>query len=182
MGVHRGRPSYEQLNECQWVLGILRQRQVAKSQIVRENMIEYLIDLLQDAIDFSFPAAKGAHFVLINRIIEGLASWEDLASVQKIRERYSKSNHNQNQSSMHHQNQNITHNHVSDNRFDRKRELKPVPCFKFNKRLGCTESRDHIHGNLLLKHSCQLCHQLSGNFENHSKINCPRNVHNVKNM
>ena len=117
VGIHRAKPSYDQLDECQWLLGFLRQRQVSRDPVVRENMVEYLVDLLQDAVDYSWPVAKGAHFVLIHRIIDGLASWEDLASVQKIRERFSKphSQHSQN-----------FQNHVSDNRFSKKKEPKPV--------------------------------------------------------
>ena len=96
VGTHRGKPTYEQLDECQWLLGFLRQRQVAKSMSIKENMIEYLIDLLQDAVDFSWPAAKGAHFVVNHRIINGLASWDDLSSVKKFRERFVKSTNSTN--------------------------------------------------------------------------------------
>ena len=53
VGTHRRKPTYDELDECQWLLGFLRQRQIAKSSVVRENMIEYLIDVLQDVVDFS---------------------------------------------------------------------------------------------------------------------------------
>ena len=117
--------------------------------------------MLQDAVDFSFPVAKGAHFVLTHRIVDGLVSWEDLESVQKIRERYAKS----------------TSNGGKDEKFDKKK-LKPVPCFKFNRKAGCSEPHDHAYQHLLLKHCCQLCHQITGNFINHARQNCPRNFQN----
>ena len=140
------------------VVGLfLRQRQIEKDEIIKENMLEYLIELLQDALDHSWAAAKGAHFVLINRIIDGLASWSDLNSVQKIRERYAKNPSNQAN--------------------DRQRTLKNVPFFKFNRRGGCHEQNDHVHQQLLLKHSCQTCFQVSGRFEDHSKFKCPRQIH-----
>ena len=146
-----------------------------KNSVVRENMIEYLVDLLQDAVDYSWPVTKGAHFVLVHRIIDGLASWENLQSVQKIRERFSKPNTNFSQ--------NYSHVHASDSKFDKKQEPKPVPCYKFNKRSGCSELQDHVHANLLLRHVCQTCHQATGAFEKHTKMSCPRNAQlSSKNM
>ena len=162
VGIDRRKPTYDQLDECQWVLGFLRQRQIAKSSIVKENMIEYLIDVLQDAVDFSFPVAKGAHFVLTHRMIDGLVSWEDLDSVQKIRERYAKSTTAGNK----------------QQKVDTKK-LKPVPCFRYNRKSGCSESHDHAYQHLLLKHSCQSCYQNTGNFISHARQNCPRNLHHT---
>ena len=169
VGTHRRKPTYDDLDECQWLLGFLRQRQIAKSSVVRENMIEYLIDLLQDAVDFSWPAAKGAHFVVTHRIIDGLATWENLDSVQKIRERFAKSNGNQSG------NGNVGNTHKQG-----PAKLKHVPCFKYNRKGGCTESGDHVYNHLLLKHACQVCYQITGNFENHAQKSCPRNLHQNK--
>ena len=53
LGRNRRRPTYEQLNECAWLLGFLRQRQIEKIEIMKENMLEYLVELLQDALDHS---------------------------------------------------------------------------------------------------------------------------------
>ena len=72
-------------------LGFLKQRQKETDYEVRENMIEYAIELLQDTVDFSWQVAKGAHFVLVHRIGDGSASWKDLDSVNKMRSRYSHS-------------------------------------------------------------------------------------------
>ena len=53
LGPNRRRPTYEQRNECAWLLGFLRQRQIEKIEIMKENMLEYLVELLQDALDHS---------------------------------------------------------------------------------------------------------------------------------
>ena len=121
-------------------------------------MIVYLADLLQDAVDFGWQAAKGAHFVLVHRMIDGMVDWNDLNAVQKIRERYAKN----------------TKEKISHSKFERKKQLRHVPCFKFNRKGGCSENQDHIHQNLLLKHACQTCHQITGKFEEHARQNCPR--------
>ena len=114
-------------------------------------MIEYVIELLQDAVDFTWPAAKGSHFVLVHRIADGIASYSDLESVNKVRERFARGAQNQ----------------ASTN------QLKPVPCFKFNKN-GCSETSDHPHQHLLLKHMCQHCFNTNKQVETHSKRNCPK--------
>ena len=90
MGVRGLKPTYEQLNELAWMLGFLRQRQIEKDETIKENMIEYLIELLQESLDFGWPAAKGAHHVLVHSIIDRLTSWADLESVKKIRERFAR--------------------------------------------------------------------------------------------
>ena len=118
-------------------------------------MISYVTELLQDAIDFSWPAAKGAHFVLVHRIADGQASYADLNSVHQVRERYTKNGNNSSQAT----------------------DLRPVPCFKFNKN-GCSESKDHPHNNLLLRHICQNCFFNHSQSENHSKKHCPRQQRN----
>ena len=83
VGPQRTKPTYERLNECQWFLGFLKDRQAQKDPNKRENMIAYCVDLMQDAVDFGWQSAKGAHFVLVNRLIEGSADWADLDGVQK---------------------------------------------------------------------------------------------------
>ena len=147
--------------ECQWLLGFLRQHQVEKDELVKKNMLEYLVELLQDAVDISWHAAKGAHYIVVNRIIEGLATRKDLDSVQKIRERNVKTT-------------NVSQNSTKTNRTC----LRQVPCFKYNKRGGCGENQDHIFKDMLLRHACQLCHQITGKFEDHARKNCPRNYQN----
>ena len=142
------------------MLGFLRQRQIEKDEAIRENIIEYLIELLQDGLDFGWPAAKGAHHVLVHSIIDGLTSWADLDSVQKIRERFARTPNTQ---------------------VEKSRQLKPAPCFKFNRRTGCHESREHVHQHLLLKHCCQLCFQTNGKWEDHPKFKCPRQATNHTN-
>ena len=64
----RRRPTYEQLTLPQWLLGFLRIRQEEEDPKVKENMIEYLTELTQNACDYSWDAAKGVHSVLLHRM------------------------------------------------------------------------------------------------------------------
>ena len=120
VGIHRRWPSYDQLDECSWMLGFLRQYHVQKDASVQKNMLLYLVELLQDAVDFGWNSAKGAHFVLVNSMVDGLIQWKDLEGVQKLRERFCKSLSNPSS-------QNYT-------KFDKSKNLRQLPCFKFNKK------------------------------------------------
>ena len=165
MGVHRKQPSYEQLDECSWMLGFLRQFLAEKDPTCKSNMIEYLVELLQDAVDNGWQAAKGAHFVLVNRILDGHASWKNIDQIHKIREHYAKN----------------PHYVSSDQKMGKNKVLRHVPCFKYNKKSGCNEQNDHLYKDMLLKHACQLCHQLTGKFESHPRKECPRGFQNSQN-
>ena len=50
---------------------------------------------------------------------------------------------------------------------------------KFNKKGVVMKVRD-ISANVILKHTCPLCHQISSKFQDHSLINCLRSVHNLQ--
>ena len=109
--------------ECQWFLGFLRQFQAETDLNVRENMFRNWV---------RYRALTGccrfwvAHFVLVHRLADGLASWQDLDSVNRVRERYS---------------------HIPSEPNKRKSERdnaagkvwREVACFKYNKN-QCTES------------------------------------------
>ena len=56
--------------------------------LVRENMSEYLAELLQDVCDYSWEAAKGAHSVLLHRMTDGVVNWSSLKEISKIRKKY----------------------------------------------------------------------------------------------
>ena len=110
---------------------------------------------------FLLASCQGGTLCLVHRLIDGLASWDNLESVQKIRERYSKS----------------TQNNQNSQSKQEKRQARP--CFRYNKRSGCSEHQDHMYKNLLLKHACQLCYEITGLFEKHARFACPRNTQNV---
>ena len=97
-------------------------------------MNEYLTELAQDASDFSYEAAKGAHSVLLPRMGDGVVEWGNLNEVKKIRTRYAETNSAQSLP-------------------DKNRSLKVVSCIEFNKST-CNRQSDHDWINMFLKHMC----------------------------
>ena len=156
VGSLRKRPSYDQLTTCQWMLGFLRIHQEEQDATIRENMVEYLTELLQDACDYSWESAKGAHSVLLHCMQDGVVNWSNLKEVNKIRKRYA-------QTSAAHQGA------VGE----RSKITKVVPCFKYNKG-SCPCNTDHEWQNMLLKHSCQHCFSTFNRHEMHTKKECTK--------
>ena len=151
IGVMRKRPSYEHLTICQWLLGFLRIQQEETDITIRDNMVTYLCELMQDACDFTWESAKGAHAVLLHRMADGVVDWTQLKEINKIRKRYAQTN--------------------ATTTLNDKKPNKVVPCIKFNKGM-CTRGTDHEWQGLLLKHMCQFCFNSFNKIENHARKDC----------
>ena len=151
IGVMRKRPSYEHLTICQWLLGFLRIQQEETDTMIRDNMIAYLCELMQDACDFTWDSAKGAHAVLLHRMADGVVDWTQLKEIHKIRKCYAQTN-------------------ITTTSNDKKPN-KVVPCIKFNKGI-CSRGGDHEWQGLMLKHMCQFCFSSVNKIENHARKDC----------
>ena len=51
----------------------------------KQNMLEYLAELMEDSHDFGWSAAKGAHAVLLCKMEEGRVSWDQTHKIDRIR-------------------------------------------------------------------------------------------------
>ena len=64
----------------QWLLGFLRITEEEKDPLIKQHMIQYLIELTQDAWDFSWEAA------------DSVVDWSNIAEIHKIRQKYAQTN------------------------------------------------------------------------------------------
>ena len=150
VGSMRKRPTYDQLTICQWLLGFMRIRQ--EDPVIKENMSDYVTELLQDACDYGWESAKGAHSVLLHRMQDGVLTWHNVKEIHKIRKRYA-------------------HTVANSTSIDKNKVLKIVPCLKYNKG-QCSRSSDHEWQNMLLKHMCTHCHNVLNKTEGHPRKDC----------
>ena len=76
-GVSRQRISYDQLSLTQFVQGFSKNILDESDQKIREKMIQYLSDLMEDATDFSWASAKAkaSHAVLLCEMERGSLDW-----------------------------------------------------------------------------------------------------------
>ena len=70
-GSSKERISYDQLTMPQWMAGFCRTMREETNQNLKDHMSNYLIDLMDDANDFSWSAAKASHAVLLCRMEQG---------------------------------------------------------------------------------------------------------------
>ena len=70
-GQNKDRITYNQLSPVQWMAGFCRSIREESDTKIREHMMDYVIDLLDDATDFSWTSAKASHAVLLCRMEQG---------------------------------------------------------------------------------------------------------------
>ena len=93
------RVTYDQLNLTQWVQGfaqnILDEKLQKKN---KDQMLQYLADVMADAIDFSWQNTKAAHAVLLCDMERGAVMWDNSDEIDRIRRAHAQ-RHSQNSKS-----------------------------------------------------------------------------------
>ena len=84
-GNNKSRISYDALNWCQWVSGFATIAREEKNLDVKNAMLEYLSEIMEDANDFSWQSAKASHAVLLCRMEEGKVQWHETHKLDQIR-------------------------------------------------------------------------------------------------
>ena len=84
-GNNKSRISYDALNWCQWVSSLATIAREEKNLDVKNAMLEYLSEIMEDANDFSWQSAKASHAVLLCRMEEGKVEWHETHKLDKIR-------------------------------------------------------------------------------------------------
>ena len=144
-GSTRSRPSYDQLNVFQWVSGFARIAQDESDIEVKNKMLEYLADLMEDAQDFSWASAKAAHAVALCRMEDGKLTWKDTQGLDRVRRAHAQKNIGVSNSG----------SGANSSKFGKNKDLGFI-C-KFYQIGTCTHSRDHISGARKYRHVCSHC-------------------------
>ena len=152
-GANRTRVTYDQLSMSQWVQGFCRNMLDEPDQGIREKMIQYMGELMEDATDFSWQGAKAAHAVLLCEFERGTVNWENTARIDRIRRAHAQK-------------------HVSSNKTWGKVEKssKPWYCKPFQTG-SCSSTKDHEVNGKLHKHICSFCLG-QGRFLGHAEKDC----------
>ena len=67
-GQKKDRISYDQLSPIQWMAGFYRSIKEEADRKIKEHLLDYCINLLEDATDFSWSSVKANHAVLLCRM------------------------------------------------------------------------------------------------------------------
>ena len=85
-GSSKERISYDQLTMPQRMAGFCCTMREETNQNLRDHMLNYLIDLMDDANDFSWSAAKASHAVLLCRMEQGeVTGYDQVDRIDRIR-------------------------------------------------------------------------------------------------
>ena len=161
-GSTRARVSYDSLSIGQWVSGFATIIKDEKDKKIKQNMLEYLSEIMEDSHDFGWGAAKGAHAVLLCKMEEGRLDWSDTVTIDRVRRTYAHKVQSQNPNVP-----GTKKNFGKDN---------PTPC-KFFQKGTCSHKIDHEHNNHLYLHVCSFCFA-SGRKYPHALKDCKKNVKN----
>ena len=83
-GCTKSRISYDQLTMSQWVVGFCYIIKDEQDVNVKNCMLDYMGELMEDCQDFGWLAAKGSLAVLLVKKEEGKVKWEQTHKLDRI--------------------------------------------------------------------------------------------------
>ena len=163
-GQNKDRVTYNQLSPVQWMPGFCRTMQEESDITIREYMLDYVIDLLDDATDFSWSSAKASHAVLLCRMEQGeIKSWLDTDKIERVRH-------------AHDQRHNAAQNNAQRGQ-EKHPSVKTITCVYYNKGV-CSQKQTHETKVVLYKHVCASCWSKYGKAYPHPQTECCKSTKN----
>ena len=145
-GTSKSRVTYDSLTAFQWVSGFCAIIKNEKNVNTKNQMLDYMSELMEDAQDFGWPSAKGAHAVLLCRMEEGKVNWNMTEKIDRIRRAHAQKVIN-----------------VAPKKANAEPQANAVPC-KFFQSQKCPHKGDHHTGGHLYRHICSFCNTLGKRF------------------
>ena len=153
-GTAKNRTTYDSLSVFQWISGMCAIIREEKQTKVKNAMLEYVSDIMEDAQDFGWASAKGAHALILCKMEEGKVDWSMTEKIDRLRRAHA---------------QKIVAN-PSTVQGRKTGEMQGVPCRYFQSG-KCTHKADHVTAGQLYKHICNFCNS-SGKQLNHPLRDC----------
>ena len=114
----------------------------------KENMLDYVINLFEDAKDFSWSSAKAYHAVLLCRMEQGeIKSWNENEKINRIRRAHAQWH--------------VAITHGTSWNADRVATSKSTHCVYYNKG-SCAQKQSHETKGVFYKHICSNCWSKDG--------------------
>ena len=152
-GSSKNRVSYNNLTIFQWISSfsaIIKEETNVKN---KDLMLEYLCDIMDDAQDFGWASAKGAHAVLLCRMEESKVSWAQTEKNDRIRRSHA---------------QKVTQ---SQTQFGKKQNSENSQPCKFYQNNTCSQKSGQTTGGHTYRHICAICAGYGKRF-NHPSMEC----------
>ena len=147
----------------QWIAHFCRTMREENDQNLRSHMLNYLIDLLDDAQDFSWTAAKASHAVLLCRMEQGeVSGYDQVDHIDRIR-RANAQKHVVGNTQPKAGSNNAKKNTV--------RSSRTMLCQFFNQGT-CSHSATHETKGVSYKHVCSFCFTSANKTFPHTESEC----------
>ena len=134
----------------------------------KEFMLDYVINLLDDATDFFWASAKACHAVLLCRMEQGeVQSWSQTDKIDRIRRAHAQ-------------------RHITGQNSSKSQDRgtsgtgRVTPCIYFNKGM-CMQKQTHETKGVLYKHICLSCWSKEGKSFPRSQLECKKLQNLTKN-
>ena len=162
-GSIKERISYDQLTMTQWMACFCRTMREENDQNLRSHMLNYLINLLDDAQDFSWTAAKASHAVFLCRMEQGeVLGYDQVDCIDRIRRANVQKHVVGNPQFL------AGPNNAKNNAI---RPSRKMPCHFFNQGM-CCHSATHETKGVLYKQVCSFCFTSANKTFPHTESEC----------
>ena len=139
-GTSKSRVTYDNLSMAQWVSGFCAIIKDENNVETKNNMLSYVVDLMEDCHDFGWQSAKGAHAVVLCHMEENKVNWDETNKLDRLRRVHAQRSPNSNTS--------------LGRKF--KSKDKGIPC-RFYQKGTCGQKTEHENGGQLYLHVCENC-------------------------
>ena len=153
-GSTKSRASYDSLSMSQWVAGFCQIIKEQNDPTTKNQMLDYMSDLMEDSHDCGWQAAKGCHAVLLVKMEEGKIAWNDTNKIDRVRRAHA---------------QKVQSGYTSTANVKKSVKTKnPIPC-RFYQKGTCGQTQDHENGGQSYLHVCALCFKSGKSYPHPSK-------------
>ena len=161
-GSSKNRISYDNLTMSQWVSGFATIVRDESDLSIKNKMLEYLADIMEDSHDFGWAATKGSHVVLLCKMEEGRVTWDETQKIDRIRRAYA------------HRTASLPPNTHNNKKLSNKDHSMPCRYYQKN---SCSHKGGHETGGRLYLNVCSHCHSQGKNVA-HSLKECKKQTKN----
>ena len=149
----KNRVSYDSLSVFQWVCGLCNIIREESNVKTKNCMLDYMTEIMEDAQDFGWASAKGAHALLLCCMEEGKVQWHMTEKIDRIRRAHA---------------QKVVSTSSSQGKKVQS-TMQGIPC-NFFQTGKCSHTSDHVTNGHSYKHICSHCLQWASVSPTHKKI------------
>ena len=148
--------------------GFCRTIRKESDMVIKEHMLDYVINLLDDATDFSWASAMASHAVLLCHMEQGeIAGWQETEKIDRVRR-------------AHAQRHVVGQGNVQKPQDKGSNGGRVFPRLYFNKG-ACLQKQTHENKGVTYRHICSHCWNKEGKLFSHPQVECRKFQGNVKN-